>query len=165
MESSARGKVAVHRKNSLPPVRVQPALGQRVELSPEHFELIWLPDAIEELELHHCAGRYLPGDKILIEARSEIAANSTRPDPGARVGELQRGARSDARSSLSASGVKSGKSRRASRDRASRSTTALSAAWTVSVVRFVPRTCAAASTKSVSRLMFVRLIAVRTMRE
>ena len=38
--------------------------------------------------------------------------------------------------------------------------TARSAAWTVSVVRAVPSTAAAASTSSVSRLMFVRLILV-----
>jgi len=64
------------------------------------------------------------------------------------------------RSCSSASGVRSTKSRCVSRSRAAWSTTARSAACTVSVVRAVPSTAAAASTRSRSRLMFVRLIVV-----
>jgi len=48
-------------------------------------------------------------------------------------------------------------SRRLRRSRAARATTSRSAACTVSVVLTVPRTAAAASTSSPSRLMFVRL--------
>ena len=44
--------------------------------------------AVEELEAHHVAGRYLTVDDVFIEGSAQFAADGARPHPGAGIGQV-----------------------------------------------------------------------------